>query len=293
MKNDIPFSVTFLAGATAGISEVLCLYPLDVVKTRMQLSVGQSQYKGTFDCLRQIVKNEGPAFLYRGILPPIMMEAPKRALKFASNDFYGKLWRRVFNVKKNTPMLSVLTGSCAGFTETFVVVPFELVKIRLQDSRNMAHYSGTYDCLRKIVSEEGLRSLYNGFEATMWRHVIWNAGYFGLIQKVRKLLPKTTTRRGEMAKNLAAGTLGGICGTMLCTPFDVVKSRVQTTVKVPGQVPKYNWAFPAVRTIWREEGVRALYKGFIPKVLRLGPGGGILLVVFNGVLELYKKFQLA
>jgi solute carrier family 25 2-oxodicarboxylate transporter 21 len=34
-------------------------------------------------------------------------------------------------------------------------------------------------------------------------------------------------------------------------------------------------------TIVREEGIAALYKGFAPKVLRLGPGGGILLVVFD------------
>jgi len=46
---------------------------------------------------------------------------------------------------------------------------------------------------------------------------------------------------------------------------------------------KYNWTLPALKTIVQEEGFGALYKGFIPKVLRLGPGGGILLVVFDGV----------
>ena len=52
---------------------------------------------------------------------------------------------------------------------------------------------------------------------------------------------------------------------------------------------KYNWAFPAIRTIVKEEGVRALYKGFAPKVLRLGPGGGILLVVFDFVSGYIRK----
>jgi solute carrier family 25 2-oxodicarboxylate transporter 21 len=53
---------------------------------------------------------------------------------------------------------------------------------------------------------------------------------------------------------------------VLNTPLDVVKSRIQNTPKVPGQIPKYNWAFPSVVTVFREEGFGALYKGFLPKV---------------------------
>lgn len=60
------------------------------------------------------------------------MEAPKRATKFAANDEWGKVYRNLFGVTKMTQGLSVLTGATAGATEAFVVVPFELVKIRLQ-----------------------------------------------------------------------------------------------------------------------------------------------------------------
>ena len=65
---------SFVAGAIAGISEVLTMYPLDVVKTRSQLYVGKSM--GTIATLSNIVKQEGFSRLYRGIIPPICMEAP-------------------------------------------------------------------------------------------------------------------------------------------------------------------------------------------------------------------------
>lgn len=68
-----------------------------------------------------------------------------------------------------------------------------------------------------------------------------------------------------MLNNVVAGTVGGTVGTVLNTPFDVVKSRIQNATKIPGQVPKYNWAIPALGTVAREEGLRALYKGFVPK----------------------------
>lgn len=102
-------------------------------------------------------------------------------------------------------------------------------------------------------------------------------------------MPKAETQSGQMASNFVSGTIGGFVGTAINTPFDVVKSRIQGAVKVPGVAPKYNWTYPALVTVAREEGVGALYKGFVPKVLRLGPGGGVLLLVVEATLSLFRK----
>ena len=69
----------------------------------------------------------------------------------------------------------------------------------------------------------------------------------------------------------------------------MVKSRIQGAEKIPGIMPKYNWTYPALVTIAREEGLAALYKGFVPKVLRLAPGGGILLLVVEFTLGVFRK----
>lgn len=265
------------------------MYPLDVVKTRMQLQVGTEGGTSMVSVFTNIVKQEGPARLYRGITAPILMEAPKRATKFAANDEWGKFYRSLFGVTSMSQSLSILTGATAGATESFVVVPFELVKIRLQDKASK--YTGMGDVITSIVRKEGPLALYNGLEATMWRHVSWNAGYFGVIFKVREMLPKAENKSQQIRNDLISGSIGGTVGTMLNTPFDVVKSRIQNTTRVAGVVPKYNWTVPSVFTVFREEGFGALYKGFIPKVLRLGPGGGILLVVFTGVMDFFRKMR--
>lgn len=56
--------------------------------------------------------------------------------------------------------------------------------------------------------------------------------------------------------------------------------RVQGPQPVPGQV-KYRTTVGSMLTVWREEGFAALYKGLVPKIMRLGPGGAIMLLVFE------------
>ena len=197
----------------------------------------------------------------------------------------------MFGISKMNQQLSILTGASAGATEAFVVVPFELVKIRMQDRASAGKYTGIVDCVVKTVKTEGPLALYNGLESTLWRHILWNAGYFGVIFQIKASLPETNNKSTQIRNDLIAGGIGGTVGTILNTPMDVVKSRIQNSPKIAGSIPKYNWAWPAVGTVMKEEGFSALYKGFLPKVLRLGPGGGILLVVFTGVMDFFRKMR--
>lgn len=185
--------------------------------------------------------------------------------------------------------LSILTGAAAGATEALVVVPFELVKIRLQDAAHAHKYRGMLDCVAKVVKQEGALALYQGLESTMWRHIVWNAGYFGCIFQIRGLLPAANDKAQRMRNDLIAGSIGGTVGTLLNTPLDVVKTRIQNTPRGDGKGRKYNWAWPALGTVYREEGFRALYKGLVPKVARFCPGGGILLVVYAESLDLFMR----
>lgn len=77
--------------------------------------------------------------------------------------------------------------------------------------------------MKKTIASEGIFALYNGLESTLWRHILWNAGYFGCIFQVRSLLPVADTKKGQISNDIVAGTVGGTVGTILNTPMDVVK----------------------------------------------------------------------
>jgi len=127
-------------------------------------------------------------------------------------------------------------------TESFVVVPFELVKIkyvaidrpnsrnhpflhtlflpvlRLQDKSST--FAGPMDVLKTIIRKEGVLGLYAGMESTFWRHFWWNGGYFGSIFQVKSLLPKPTVCPGECPSEL--------CGPC-CEAYRIKLPKCETT----------------------------------------------------------------
>ncbi|OAL29263.1 hypothetical protein AYO22_02157 [Fonsecaea multimorphosa] len=213
-----------------------------------------------------------------------------RAVKFSSNDVFTRQYLRLLGAQKVDQTVATLAGSSAGAVEAVVVTPFELVKVRLQDPSVASRYQSVSQCVTQIINREGLFVLYQGFEVTLWRHVVWNAGYFGSIFKVKAALPTPTNDFEQTLTSFVAGSIGGSLGTVLNTPLDVVKTRIQAATRAKGAATtsKYNWAFPALVTVAREEGIRGLYKGLTAKLLRFCPGGGILLVAHSQILKLFE-----
>eukprot|EP00611_Tribonema_gayanum_P002178 TRINITY_DN1158_c2_g1_i1.p1 TRINITY_DN1158_c2_g1~~TRINITY_DN1158_c2_g1_i1.p1 ORF type:complete len:316 (-),score=120.56 TRINITY_DN1158_c2_g1_i1:158-1057(-) len=284
-----PLWKNVVAGGTAGIMEVLCMYPTDVVKTRQQLGTGKTVPMITQ--FKDIIKNEGFANLYRGIASPILAEAPKRAIKFSLNEKYKEA------VKKKDGTLpgyrAAMAGALAGMTECSVNTPFEVVKVQMQAKENLGRYTGVVDCVQSLVRTEGALSLYKGVESQLWRNAVWNGVYFGMIGGLKSGALKAPADASKQQKTLydfGAGVVGGTLATLANTPFDVVKSRMQNQLVIEGQAPKYQWTLPSMGAVYSEEGLNALYKGIGPRLVRLGPGGGIMLVAFNAVIELLEKY---
>jgi len=252
------------------------MYPLDVVKTRFQLqTAADTRYSSVLGTFRDIIKTEGFSKLYRGIASPIMAEAPKRAMKFSMNEQYKKLFTSSSGVLTSPGQFAA--GACAGMTESVVNCPFELVKVRMQARSNVGLYKNSMHAARSIIRDEGAMTLYRGFGSMLWRNGVWNGAYFGISEQIKGLLPKWPGERGKLGTNFVAGTISGLIATTLNTPFDVVKSRIQNTL--PGQPRRYTFTLPALATVAREEGFAALYKGYVPKVLRLAPAALIRAII--------------
>ncbi|XP_076406734.1 mitochondrial 2-oxodicarboxylate carrier isoform X2 [Peromyscus maniculatus bairdii] len=260
-----------VAGGAAGLTEICLMHPLDVVKTRFQVqrSITDPQsYKSLGDSFRMIFRTEGFFGFYKGILPPILAETPKRAVKTFA-----------------------IAGLGSGLTEAVVVNPFEVVKVGLQVNRNtFTEQPSTFAYARQIIKKEGLglRGLNKGFTATLGRHGIFNMVYFGFYHNVRNMIPASKDPTLEFLRKFGIGFVSGTMGSVFNIPFDVAKSRIQGPQPVPGEI-KYRNCFKTMATVYQEEGILALYKGLLPKVMRLGPGGAVMLLVYEYTYEWLQK----
>ncbi|XP_072485849.1 mitochondrial 2-oxodicarboxylate carrier isoform X3 [Notamacropus eugenii] len=261
------------------------MHPLDVVKTRFQIQRGPTDpnnYKSLGDSFLKIYRTERLFGFYKGILPPILAETPKRAVKFFAFEQYKKL---LGYVSLSPGLAFAVAGLGSGLTEAIVVNPFEVVKVGLQANRDtFAQQPSTLSYARHIIKTKGLglQGLNKGLTATLGRHGIFNMVYFGFYFNVKNIIPVNKDPTLEFWRKFGIGLLSGIIASIINIPFDVAKSRIQGPQPVPGEI-KYRTCFKTMAMIYQEEGFFALYKGLLPKIMRLGPGGAVMLLAYEYV----------
>ncbi|XP_018027171.1 mitochondrial 2-oxodicarboxylate carrier [Hyalella azteca] len=277
-------AINLAAGGSAGFCEICIMHPLDVVKTRLQLQKSGGNpadphfYTSVFDCLRKTARHEGLTALYKGVIPPVLVETPKRAVKFLTFQMYKEL------MGASNPVTYFVAGLGSGVTEAILVNPFEVVKVAQQ--ANKAKHSATpgpFVVAREIIAREGILGLNKGMTATIGRNGTFNMVYFGLFHTINTevLSPRQENWQNNLQK-FFVGFGTGVLACILNIPFDVAKSRIQGPQADPRN-PKYRGTLSSIAIVYKEEGFMALYKGLVPKVLRLGPGAGIMMIVYESV----------
>jgi hypothetical protein len=128
-----PLSVKLACGAFAGIVGTSLIYPLDMVKTRIQNS-----NLNAAQIVKDIYKNNGIKGFYRGLFANLVGISPEKAIKLAVNDYVREYYAQELNVDEaQLPLKNgVLAGIAAGFCQVIVTNPMEMTKIQMQTKSN-------------------------------------------------------------------------------------------------------------------------------------------------------------
>jgi len=286
-------AIQIASGGCAGFVEVCLMHPLDLIKTRFQIQQRGSAeaYKNLADCFTKIYRREGFLSFYKGILPPILAETPKRATKFFTFEQY----KRAFTHDSlSLPLTFSLAGLCSGLTEAIVINPFDRVKVKLQAETgvSLGQQRSAFQTARLIAKQDGLglNGLNKGLTATLGRHGIWNMIYFGLYHSMKQYIPQASAKdpKANFLYRFLIGFTAGTLASIANIPFDVAKSRIQGPQPVHNQI-KYRGCFQTMALVYKEEGFTALYRGLVPKIMRLGPGGAIMLIVYESMYDFLKQ----
>ncbi|KIE01782.1 Mitochondrial carrier domain protein, partial [Metarhizium majus ARSEF 297] len=274
----------FALGSVAGAFGAFMVYPIDLVKTRLQnqrgAQPGQRLYKNSIDCFQKVFRNEGIRGLYSGVLPQLVGVAPEKAIKLTVND----LVRGHFTDKQGRISLSaeILAGASAGGCQVVFTNPLEIVKIRLQVQGEVAKsVEGTPKrSAMWIVRNLGLVGLYKGASACLLRDVPFSAIYFPTYSHLKKdFFGETPANKLGVLQLLTAGAIAGMPAAYLTTPCDVIKTRLQVEAR-KGEA-SYTGLRHAASTIWKEEGFTAFFKGGPARIFRSSPQFGFTLAAYE------------
>jgi len=271
-------------GTLAGMAGCFFVYPIDLVKTRMQNQrtsgsyAGQQLYSGPVACIKHVYRYEGIRGCYRGIMAQLIGVGPEKALKLMVNDTVRDILRKDGQV---SPAGQLLAGAAAGGAQVMITNPLEIVKIRLQTA---SETGGTTSAL-KIIRELGFGGIYKGASACFLRDIPFSLIYFPTYSYLKtKLLNFSSCVSKDGTLNdlgwLMAGMAAGAPAAFLTTPADVIKTRLQVRAKTDGS-PNYKGLFDCGKSIFREEGASAFFKGGPLRVMRSSPQFGITLLTYE------------
>ncbi|KAI8048987.1 mitochondrial carrier [Syncephalis plumigaleata] len=181
---------------------------------------------------------------------------------------------------------SFLSGGFGGMCLVAAGHPLDLIKVRLQAS---TQYTGMMDCIRKTVAKDGVRGLYRGMAAPLigvtpiYAVCFW--GYDVGKRISQAYYGQDFSEPLTIGQICFAGGFSALPATVLMTPIERVKCIIQIQSTLPDSQARYAGPMDAAKGIWRESGIRGLYKGTTATLLRDGPGS----VAYFGAYEFFKR----
>ncbi|CAL9133907.1 unnamed protein product [Musa textilis] len=187
---------------------------------------------------------------------------------------------------------SLVAGGVAGGVSRTAVAPLERLKILLQvQNPHSIQYNGTIQGLKYIWKSEGFRGLFRGNGTNCARIVPNSAVKFfsyeqassGILWLYRRQSGNAEDAQLTPVLRLGAGACAGIIAMSATYPMDMVRGRI--TVQTEKSPYQYRGMFHALGTVYREEGFRALYKGWLPSVIGVIPYVGLNFAVYESLKD--------
>eukprot|EP00794_Sanderia_malayensis_P003007 gene3007-3465_t len=273
----------FGVGSIAGACGATAVYPIDLVKTRMQnqrsVLATEILYKNSFDCFFKVIRNEGVLGLYRGLLPQLVGVSPEKAIKLTTNDFVrGKMKDKDGEI----PLYGeIMAGGCGGGAQVLFTNPIEIVKIRMQVAGEIG---GQKSSAVTLCKELGLFGLYKGARACFLRDIPFSAIYFPCYAHLKEYLADENGWNNWHTLLIAAAG-AGVPAAYLVTPADVIKTRLQVKARRGQQA--YRGVVDCFRKILAEEGAKAFWKGGPARIFRSSPQFGVTLLVYEMIQRFF------
>lgn len=267
-----------LAGAVAGLSVDITLYPLDTLKTRLQSAQG-------------FQKAGGFSGVYRGLLTVVTTSVPTASVFFVSYEATKTICEPLV-AEKYAPFVHMLAGSVGEVLACVIRVPTEIAKQRKQTYVGTAKRSSISILLHAYKTEGFFRGVYRGFLSTVLRDLP-----FSFIQLPTWELLKKTVRNhndGQITsfQSAVCGSIAGGFAAATTTPLDLAKTRIMLA-DVSLQQPHHPSRLKVTTVlagVYGSSGVRGLFAGVTPRMTAFMIGGFVFFGVYDHTKAIFQEY---
>ncbi|KAH8377798.1 hypothetical protein KR093_007174, partial [Drosophila rubida] len=293
------YVTSFLSACTAEIVG----YPFDVCKTRLHIQgeiASQSdvpaKYRGMVATAVGIIREEGIHKLYGGLSAMVLRHSIFTGLKMYLYDTFRDRLSIVDEdgMKKLPFFRGALSGMLAGAGANMISSPTDLIKVQMQmeGKRRLlgkpARIHNVFQALTSIYKVGGLPGLWKGTLPNCTRAALVTMGDVACYDQTKRRLMDAFDSPDSRIVQFVAAMTAGLCGALLSTPADVIKSRIMNQpTDENGRGLHYKGMIDCFTKTVRDEGFLALYKGLLPFWLRVGPWA----MVFWTTFEQIRRFR--
>ncbi|ERE92598.1 calcium-binding carrier protein SCaMC-1-like protein [Cricetulus griseus] len=153
----------FIAGSMAGVTSQTCIYPMEVIKTRLILGK-TGEYSGILDCCRKLLKTEGIQVFCKGYIPNLIGIIPYAGVDLAIFELLKNYWLDHYSVNSVNPGISILLG-CSTLSHTcgqLASFPMNLVRNRMQAATRKKETIHMLQLIKEIYIKEGKTGFFKG-----------------------------------------------------------------------------------------------------------------------------------
>ncbi|KAL7510549.1 hypothetical protein ACHAXN_007426 [Cyclotella atomus] len=247
-------------GGTAAMFAVNFTHPIELVKTRVQVS-----NEGILSTCSSTMRHEGLSAFWKGIPWAYCREGSYTAIRLGA---YAPVRDAIGAGAPDAPAhMKFLAGAITGAVGSIAGNPFDVLKTLAQT--NKGESAPLIQLVGQMYRDQGIGGFYRGVEVNVLRAMTLNATNMGVYDVSKGYVVESTGwARNSTKTAFFSSFLAGFFMTVTVAPFDRIRTNLMNQ---PTNQKVYDGMMDCLVKTVRNEGPLSLWRGFIPIWARFAP----------------------